>query len=86
MFNGTYKVPSCLTSTMRPLLMTQMRSAARMVLNRWAMMSTVRPLVTLSSASCTTRSDSASKALVASSRTKIVGFLIKARAMAMRCF
>lgn len=57
-----------------------------MVLNRWAMMSTVRPLVALSSASCTTRSDSASKALVASSRTKIVGFLIKARAIAMRCF
>lgn len=78
--------PASHTSTMRPLLMTQMRSAAWMVLNRWAMMSTVRPLVALSRASCTTRSDSASKALVASSRTRIVGFLIKARAMAMRCF
>ena len=75
-----------LTSTMRPLLMTQMMSAPWMVLSRWAMMSTVRPLVARSRASCTTRSDSASNALVASSSTRMQGFLIKARAMAMRCF
>lgn len=77
---------SLLTSTIRPLLITQIKSALWMVLNRWAMMSTVRPLVALSRASCTTRSDSASRALVASSSTRILGFLIKAREMAMRCF
>lgn len=79
-------VKSFLTSTIRPLLMTQMRSAARMVLRRWAMIRTVRPVVALSKASWTTRSDSASNALVASSRIKMLGFLIRARAIAIRCF
>lgn len=41
---------------------------------------------TLSSASCTICSDSVSKALVASSNNKILGFLINARAIAIRCF
>lgn len=83
---SVFHLSEYLTSTMRPLLMTQMRSAAWMVLSRWAMMSTVRPLVALSRASCTTRSDSASRALVASSSTRMLGFLIRARAMAIRCF
>lgn len=75
-----------LTSTIRPLLMTQMRSAPCMVLRRWAIIRTVRPVVALSKASWTTRSDSASNALVASSRIKTLGFLIRARAIAIRCF
>lgn len=83
---SAFHLSEYLTSTMRPLLMTQMRSAPWMVLSRWAMISTVRPLVALSRASCTTRSDSASRALVASSSTRMLGFLIRARAMAMRCF
>lgn len=79
-------VKSFLTSTIRPLLMTQMRSAPCMVLRRWAIIRTVRPVVALSNASWTTRSDSASNALVASSRIKMLGFLIRARAIAIRCF
>lgn len=74
------------TSTTLPLLMTQIRSAPWMVLSRWAMMSTVRPSVARSSASCTTRSDSASSALVASSRISTLGFFTRARAMAILCF
>ncbi len=66
--------------------MTQMRSALCMVLRRWAIIRTVRPVVALSNASWTTRSDSASNALVASSRIKMLGFLIRARAIAIRCF
>lgn len=39
-----------------------------------------------SKASCTMRSDAASNALVASSKSKIAGFFSTARAMAIRCF
>jgi hypothetical protein len=46
----------------------------------------VRPLAALSSASWTTRSDCESSADVASSRSKTLGFRMRARAMAMRCF
>lgn len=62
-----------------------MRCAARTVLSRWAMTSTVRPRAARSSAACTTRSASASSALVASSSTSTAGSFSSARAMAMRC-
>lgn len=70
---GTF-VKSFLTSTIRPLLMTQMRSAPCMVLRRWVIIRRVRPVVSRSNAFWTTRSDSASNALVASSRIKTLGF------------
>ncbi|RUS29250.1 hypothetical protein BC938DRAFT_480879 [Jimgerdemannia flammicorona] len=44
------------------------------------------PSTALSKASCTSFSDSESKADVASSNNRILGCLIKARAMAIRCF
>lgn len=50
------------------------------------MINVVRPTFALSSAFCTTLSLSLSSAEVASSSRRIFGFLIKARAMAMRCF
>lgn len=75
-----------LTSQTRPRAMTTMWWAPRTVLSRWAMTSTVRPVLARSRASCTTRSDSASRALVASSRTSTAGCLMSARAMARRCF
>ncbi|KAH0458112.1 hypothetical protein IEQ34_013427 [Dendrobium chrysotoxum] len=46
----------------------------------------VRFLVTLSSASCTTCSDSTSRALVASSNSNILGSFKIALAMAILCF
>ena len=46
----------------------------------------VLPTIVRSSASCTMRSDAASKALVASSKSKMAGFFSTARAMAIRCF
>ena len=50
------------------------------------MMMVVRPTAALSRASWTTRSDSESNALVASSRRRICGALMMARAMAILCF
>mmetsp|Transcript_61858 Transcript_61858/g.182644 ORF Transcript_61858/g.182644 Transcript_61858/m.182644 type:complete len:150 (+) Transcript_61858:1054-1503(+) len=63
-------------------------SAFRIVERRCAMTIVVRPRssISLSRASCTTRSLSVSSALVASSRSRIRGFFTRARAMAMRCF
>uniref|UniRef100_A0A3Q7F9Z9 Uncharacterized protein n=1 Tax=Solanum lycopersicum TaxID=4081 RepID=A0A3Q7F9Z9_SOLLC len=61
-------------------------SALRIVERRWAMMIVVRPTAALSRASCTTRSDSESSALVASSRRSILGDLIMALAIAILCF
>lgn len=52
---------------------------------RCAMTRTVREATTLSMASDTSRSDSASRADVASSRIKIGGFFSTARAIATRC-
>ena len=57
-----------------------------MVLKRCAMTRVVRPSFALSKASCTIRSLSLSSALVASSSKSILGFLSKARAIAIRCF
>ena len=64
--------PSCNTTTM---------SALRMVERRCAMMMVVRPTATMSRASWTTRSDSESRALVASSRRSIFGAFMTALAM-----
>mmetsp|Transcript_73984 Transcript_73984/g.173690 ORF Transcript_73984/g.173690 Transcript_73984/m.173690 type:complete len:97 (-) Transcript_73984:1525-1815(-) len=73
-------------STILPLYTTAMMSALRMVLRRWATTTQVRPTIRRSRASCTSFSLSASNELVASSRSKILGSLSKARAMAIRCF
>uniref|UniRef100_A0A0D9YED5 Uncharacterized protein n=1 Tax=Oryza glumipatula TaxID=40148 RepID=A0A0D9YED5_9ORYZ len=48
--------------------------------------SVVLPIDAWSSACCTSFSDSESSALVASSSKSIAGFLMTARAMAIRCF
>mmetsp|Transcript_26242 Transcript_26242/g.75740 ORF Transcript_26242/g.75740 Transcript_26242/m.75740 type:complete len:83 (-) Transcript_26242:1527-1775(-) len=66
-----------------------MRSAFRTVDNLWAITICVRRdlwSINAFSARCTTASDSASRADVASSRSKIVGLAIIARAIATRCF
>mmetsp|Transcript_13766 Transcript_13766/g.33856 ORF Transcript_13766/g.33856 Transcript_13766/m.33856 type:complete len:138 (-) Transcript_13766:4166-4579(-) len=63
-----------------------MECALRMVDRRCAMVSVVRPAATTSSAACTARSLRASSAEVASSSSSTLGFLMTARAMAMRCF
>ena len=63
---------------------TTIRSAFWMVESRCAMQMVVRPLVNSSSAVCTIFSDSASRALVASSRIRIGALRRMARAMAMR--
>uniref|UniRef100_A0A0D9WCH4 Uncharacterized protein n=1 Tax=Leersia perrieri TaxID=77586 RepID=A0A0D9WCH4_9ORYZ len=49
-------------------------------------MTVVRFVMTLSRASCTTLSDSVSKALVASSNSRILGSLRIALAIAILCF
>ena len=61
-----------------------MRSAARIVESRWATMIVVRPTLSRSSASWTSRSDSLSSELVASSSSRIGGSLRIARAIATR--
>mmetsp|Transcript_80740 Transcript_80740/g.210229 ORF Transcript_80740/g.210229 Transcript_80740/m.210229 type:complete len:80 (+) Transcript_80740:445-684(+) len=74
---------------MAPFFSTTMTSAVRIVERRWATTMCVRPercVISVFRASCTTPSDSASNADVASSKSKIVGLAIKARAMATRCF
>mmetsp|Transcript_20465 Transcript_20465/g.62307 ORF Transcript_20465/g.62307 Transcript_20465/m.62307 type:complete len:99 (+) Transcript_20465:2343-2639(+) len=75
-------------STMRPFFTTAMLSAFRTVDRRCAMTTVVRFLSVSrrSRASWTTRSDLLSRALVASSRRRIEGSLMSARAIAMRCF
>lgn len=52
--------------------------------NRWAIAIVVRVFMSLSNASCTRRSDSVSRAEVASSRIRIGGFFKIARAMLIR--
>mmetsp|Transcript_11444 Transcript_11444/g.29477 ORF Transcript_11444/g.29477 Transcript_11444/m.29477 type:complete len:90 (-) Transcript_11444:611-880(-) len=73
-------------STTRPRSMTMMRSAPRTVERRCAISSTVQPSSRSESARCSFRSLSTSRALVASSNIKILGFFSSARAMATRCF
>mmetsp|Transcript_23604 Transcript_23604/g.38192 ORF Transcript_23604/g.38192 Transcript_23604/m.38192 type:complete len:104 (+) Transcript_23604:796-1107(+) len=71
-----------------PPEITAMRSQFCTVVRRWATTRVVKAEAAWmrSSASCTTRSLSLSRALVASSSSRILGALIRARAMAMRCF
>mmetsp|Transcript_17347 Transcript_17347/g.69730 ORF Transcript_17347/g.69730 Transcript_17347/m.69730 type:complete len:158 (-) Transcript_17347:1376-1849(-) len=76
------------SSTMRPSDRTAIASALRTVERRCATRTTVEPPRAMSASSdcCTLASDSASSALVASSRSKILGLRRKARAIEMRCF
>mmetsp|Transcript_23179 Transcript_23179/g.71249 ORF Transcript_23179/g.71249 Transcript_23179/m.71249 type:complete len:116 (+) Transcript_23179:79-426(+) len=73
---------------MRPSAMQQMAWALRMVERRCATTNTVRLFLAMrsSNAAWTLRSDSASKADVASSSNRTLGLRARARAMAMRCF
>jgi glutathione S-transferase len=73
------------TAILCPWSMTTMRSALSTVASRWAMMMVVRPRMSISNASCTSRSDSASSELVASSSSNIGGSLRMARASAILC-
>mmetsp|Transcript_47271 Transcript_47271/g.54467 ORF Transcript_47271/g.54467 Transcript_47271/m.54467 type:complete len:130 (+) Transcript_47271:328-717(+) len=78
--------PSVPCSTMAPLSTTQMLSQFLIVSSRWAMVSVVFPCDTFSSADWINFSDLLSRALVASSKRRILGFDTMARAMAIRCF
>mmetsp|Transcript_16750 Transcript_16750/g.32043 ORF Transcript_16750/g.32043 Transcript_16750/m.32043 type:complete len:91 (+) Transcript_16750:119-391(+) len=75
---------------MDPSCTTAILSALRMVDSRWAMTMVVMALdlsaMSASRACCTTFSLWLSRALVASSRSRILGRLTRARAMATRCF
>jgi len=73
-------------SMILPSSNTDILSAFLIVESLCATTIVVLPFITLSSASWTTHSDSASSALVASSRSNIAGLLMMARAMATRCF
>mmetsp|Transcript_52276 Transcript_52276/g.138865 ORF Transcript_52276/g.138865 Transcript_52276/m.138865 type:complete len:94 (+) Transcript_52276:96-377(+) len=75
-------------STIWPLLTTAMTSQFWMVDSRWAIVTVVRLSLAMisSSAACTTFSLSLSSALVASSKRRIGGLRMSARAMATRCF
>lgn len=64
-------------STICPLSKTAIESALRMVDKRWAMVRQVLPLANFSRAFCTSSSDTESKALVASSSMRMVGFYKK---------
>mmetsp|Transcript_28399 Transcript_28399/g.67583 ORF Transcript_28399/g.67583 Transcript_28399/m.67583 type:complete len:92 (-) Transcript_28399:704-979(-) len=66
--------------------MTKIWSEWMTVLRRWAMISVVRPLHISSSAPWMWCSVCVSSALVASSRSTILGFLRMVRAIATRCF
>mmetsp|Transcript_11838 Transcript_11838/g.29664 ORF Transcript_11838/g.29664 Transcript_11838/m.29664 type:complete len:91 (-) Transcript_11838:374-646(-) len=63
-----------------------MVSAWRTVLSRCAIRRVVLDAMMLLRASCTTFSLSLSRALVASSRRRILGLRMMARAIAIRCF
>ena len=73
-------MPCC---TISPRSRTRILSAFSIVLSRCATITTVWPFRFLWSACCTTYSDSASRALVASSSRRIRGFRIRARAIAI---
>mmetsp|Transcript_37818 Transcript_37818/g.78794 ORF Transcript_37818/g.78794 Transcript_37818/m.78794 type:complete len:139 (-) Transcript_37818:426-842(-) len=73
-------------STTWPLSKTRIFVDRTTVDRRCAMMKVVLPLISSSRACCTMCSFSLSKALVASSKTSILGFRMIARAMATRCF
>mmetsp|Transcript_63720 Transcript_63720/g.93325 ORF Transcript_63720/g.93325 Transcript_63720/m.93325 type:complete len:99 (+) Transcript_63720:1160-1456(+) len=75
-------------SDTHPSLSTAIACALRMVDSLCAMTMVVTCCVamTSSNAACTTASDLLSSADVASSSSRIAGFLMSARAMATRCF
>ncbi|KAI0470390.1 hypothetical protein GGR56DRAFT_148501 [Xylariaceae sp. FL0804] len=73
-------------STVMRWLMTQIRSARLMVLNRRATATVTRPLVAQSRASCAILSDYESNDNVTSSSSSIFGFRSSARIIAIRCF
>ena len=68
-------------SATTPSFNTIILSASRIVLSRWAMVSTVRPFINRSRASMTSRSDSVSRAAVGSSRIRIGLLRMMARAI-----
>ncbi|GER50478.1 GRAS family transcription factor family protein [Striga asiatica] len=72
-------------STILPSCTTPILSTPLTVASLCATTTVVLPLITLSSASCKTSSDSASNALVASSKSKIAGFFKTALAIAILC-
>mmetsp|Transcript_7845 Transcript_7845/g.35619 ORF Transcript_7845/g.35619 Transcript_7845/m.35619 type:complete len:200 (+) Transcript_7845:163-762(+) len=74
------------SSAMTPPSNTHTLSAPWMVLSLCAMTMDVRPFMTSSSDAFTSRSLSASSAEVASSRSRIRGLPMMARAMAILCF
>mmetsp|Transcript_4840 Transcript_4840/g.7183 ORF Transcript_4840/g.7183 Transcript_4840/m.7183 type:complete len:97 (-) Transcript_4840:1933-2223(-) len=71
---------------MDPSAKTKTWSAFLTVLRRWAITMVVQCCINTSRALVTRNSDSASRADVASSRRRIVGFISIALAMATRCF
>mmetsp|Transcript_31861 Transcript_31861/g.46324 ORF Transcript_31861/g.46324 Transcript_31861/m.46324 type:complete len:167 (-) Transcript_31861:1832-2332(-) len=75
-------------STIHPPSTTAIISASRMVESLWAITIVVRFIsnICLSSACCTNSSLSLSRALVASSNIRILGFRTSTRAMAILCF
>lgn len=68
-------------SATRPSSSTQIFCAFRIVLKRWAIVKTVRPFDKFSNEFCTSDSDTASSAEVASSRMRIDGFCSKGNRM-----
>ena len=72
------------SATMRPPSSTTTRSARLIVESRWAMMSVVRPRISVRSAPWISNSRCASTALVASSSMRIRGLTSSVRAIAMR--
>lgn len=76
-------------STISPYFITTIVSASLIVLSQWAIMIVVIPVysfLNLSIAACTSASFFLSRAEVASSSIKILGFLINALARAILCF
>jgi len=74
------------SSATQPWSSTNMTSALWIVESRWATAIVVRPRIALSRVAWTNFSLSVSSALVASSRRRILGLRISARAIASRCF
>src|SRR5438445_1083382 len=72
-------------SATTPSLKTTILSTSRMVLRRWATVTTVRPFMSRSSASRTSFSDCESSAAVGSSRMRMGASRMRARAIPMRC-
>ncbi|KAF6167538.1 hypothetical protein GIB67_031739, partial [Kingdonia uniflora] len=81
-----WKKPLEPLSTIFPRWMTTIASTFLTVLKRWATMTVVQLTIIKSNASYTTHSDSASSALVASSRSRIRGSFRIALAIATLCF